>query len=134
MTNEQIKAKELAELLNAFAEGKQLQLLNSYGVWCDYNTTIKRITEQYFSFDNSLHIRIKPETKRVALNQQDIIERIELGDSMWIKNIHNGVIYQIIAIHILEIQVQHGRIAFDTLAANYTFLDGAPCYKEANNE
>ena len=25
MTNEQIKAKELAELLNAFAEGKQLQ-------------------------------------------------------------------------------------------------------------
>ena len=33
MTEKQIKAKELAELLNAFAERKQLQFLNDEGHW-----------------------------------------------------------------------------------------------------
>ena len=131
MTNEQQKAKELAELLNAFADGKQLQIEVDGYKWKDYFPNLDTLKVKIYKDEI---LRIKPETKRVALNQQDIIERIELGDSMWIKNIHNGVIYQIIAIHILEIQVQHGRIAFDTLAANYTFLDGTPCYKEANNE
>ena len=43
MNNEQQKARELAELLTAFADGKQLQFLNDDGYWCDYQATIKDI-------------------------------------------------------------------------------------------
>ena len=62
MNNEQQKAEELAELLTAFAEGKQLEFLNDNGYWCDYAAPIKDIAEEFFCIEG-IQIRIKPETK-----------------------------------------------------------------------
>ena len=78
MTNEQQKAKELAELLNAFTEGKQLQFLDNYNRWCDYCCSIGDIAEEFLTIED-IQIRIKPETKRIPLTQQDLIDRELIG-------------------------------------------------------
>jgi hypothetical protein len=73
MTNEQIKAKELAELLNVFSGGKDVQYLNCDGMWITFPDTENIVTV----FLNHGTIRIKPEPKRVALTKEDLIERIK---------------------------------------------------------
>ena len=67
MNNEQQKAKELAKLLTAFADGKQLEFFD-----CNYNqwepvgcTTVDDVCKLSYS------LRIKPETK---LNKETAIE------------------------------------------------------------
>ena len=71
MTNEQEKAKELAKLLTAFADGKQLQYKDEE--WYNYSGNYFKAFLKDFADNYS--IRIKPETKRIALNQQDLIDR-----------------------------------------------------------
>ena len=84
MNNEQQKAKELAELLNAFADGKPLQFAYKDG-WSEYRPcNLYRILTDFQSGD--LVIRIKPETKRIALNQQDMIDRINSHKPMYVKH------------------------------------------------
>ena len=84
MTNEQQKAKELAELLNAFSEGNQLEF--AYGnEWAEYKpSNLYRILTDFQSGD--LVIRIKPETKRVPLTMQDLIDRINSHKPMYVKH------------------------------------------------
>ena len=66
MTDEQQKAKELAKLLNAFADGKELLYKNSNGNWERFNgKTIGDVSKL------SDRLRIKPETK---LNKETAIE------------------------------------------------------------
>ena len=135
MTNEQQKAKELAELLNAFTDGKQLQFLNDEGYWCDYQATIKDIAEEFLTIED-IQIRIKPETKRVPLTQQDLIDRIKEGKTMWIKHNITNHIENIIAFTPMFVSL-HSHI--DSVEYLYlmelgTFLDGTPCYKEVEDE
>ena len=135
MTNEQQKAKELAKLLTAFAEGKQLQFLNDEGYWCDYQATIKDIVEEFLTIED-IQIRIKPETKRVPLTQQDLIDRIKEGKTMWIKHNITNHIENIIAFTPMFVSL-HSHI--DSVEYLYlmelgTFLDGTPCYKEVEDE
>ena len=129
MTNEQQKAKELAELLTAFANGKQLQLLNDDGYWRDYQATIKDIVEEFLYLDNS-QIRIKPETKRIALNQQDLIDRELSGKTM---RLSNGDL--IISWNDKQIRTIDHHTGYDyLLRRNRAFIDGTPCYKEVESE
>ena len=70
---EQQKARELAKLLTAFADRKQLQIYYSgESLWRDSNITMDVLL---FRFNEGVPIRIKPETRRIALNQQDLIDR-----------------------------------------------------------
>lgn len=136
MSNEQQKAKELAKLLNAFSEGKQLQFLNDDGYWCDYQATIKDIVEEFLYLDN-VQIRIKPETRRMDLTEQDLIDRMKLGfEYMWVRNTTSGYSFLITGI-------KKDRVVFDGmsektyggLSDDYVWLiDGTPCYKEVECE
>ena len=126
MTNEQQKAKELAELLTAFADGKQLQYQMPIGYWVDYTndaTTEMICTTKY-------PIRIKPETKRVALNQQDLIDRELSGKTMRL-----NVMELILAWNHNFVTTAGNTYGYNYLLDNeFTFLDGTPCYKEVEDE
>lgn len=132
MTNEQEKARELAKLLNAFADEKQLQYKNHNDCWKDWTMNIT--TQKICS--TAERTRIKPETKRVPLTMQDLIDRINEGKTMWVKldfrialitdfhddaNGDNRVYFQCDQQSYIELM-------------SYTFLDGTPCYKEVECE
>ena len=126
MTNEQQKAKELAELLNAFADGKQLQYQMSIGYWVDYtnDTTTEIICTTKYP------IRIKPETKRIALTMQDMIDRELSGKTMRL-----NVMELILAWNHNFVTTAGNTYGYNYLLDNeFTFLDGTPCYKEVECE
>ena len=122
MTNEQQKAKELAELLTAFADGKQLEY-KAYD-----NELCKRIS--WIPIDR---LRIKPETKRVPFTMQDLIDRIKEGKTMWIALTYGGICQQITSFSWEYFTTNVGTYNYDQLAEKFTFLDGTPCYKEVED-
>ena len=132
MTNEQEKARELAGLLNAFADGKQLQV-KSGRVWYDYSLNAMDIFIKNF-YDTMYEFRIKPETKRIALTQQDLIDR-ELSNKT-ISLIYGGIVYHISKYDQDGIYYAGGNMfSYEYIKENnYEFLDNSTCYKEANNE
>ena len=132
MTNEQQKAKELAKLLTAFAEGKQLQFKGkASGEWRNYPGNYFKALLKGFS--DGYSIRIKPETKRIALTQQDLIDRELSGNT--ISLLCNGTVY-----HISKYDKYHivydgeSLMTYDTLKKECTFLDNTPCCKEVECE
>lgn len=140
MTNEQEKARELAELLNAFADKKQLQRLNlTTNKWID--TNFDNINE-LFNIVVGIHcpIRIKPETKRIALNQQDLIDRELSGKSL--RLIRGKDSYALIvdySQHIVMIREFYSDIKVEEEISyaklmKYNWLDNSPCYKEVECE
>ena len=132
MTNEQQKAKELAELLNAFADGKQLEW-DSYAGFVNMKyDDLKQLTD---IFNSGRPIRIKPEPKRVPLNQQDMIDRIKEGKTMWVKYEQFDIKYwQIAGFDLYSVFFAFDEIDYDLLSEFGTFLDDAPCYKEVEDE
>ena len=127
MTNEQQKAKELAELLNAFADGKQLQW-DSYAGFVNMKyDDLKQLTD---IFNSGRHIRIKPETKRVKLTMQDMIDRELSGKTMRL-----NVMELILAWNHNFVTTAGNTYGYNYLLDNeFTFLDGTPCYKEVSCE
>ena len=135
MTNEQEKARELAGLLTAFADGKRLQcsLTNTYdsAIWDDDLESLLSDIQSGWKF------RIKPETKpsRIPLSREDILNRIKLGfEAMWITD--NGKDhYLIVGILHDGVYRRTGFIPFREMMQRYTFsLDKSPCYKEVECE
>ncbi len=130
MTNEQQKAKELAKLLTAFADGKQLEYYfhpeNEWGDIEDMESIILGINACY-------KIRIKPERKRIPLTQQDLIDRELSGKTV-------SLFYDDTVLHILKYNSQYVVLIngfnfdYEYLKNNYEFLDGTPCYKEVDCE
>lgn len=130
MTNEQQKAKELAELLIAFAEGKQF-LLNSVTGWIDLKfETVEEIILYFHTPENI--IRIKPETKRIALTQQDLIDRELSGKTMRMKIGNEIRLITKWDEHYLWIDGY--KYYYDSIVMGYPFLDNSPCYKEVECE
>ena len=133
MTNEQQKAKKLAELLTAFADGKQLQYEDECdGTWedCILSASLNGIME---NFASGFYFRIKPETKRVPLTMQDLIDRIKEDKTMWIALTDGGICQQITSFSWVYFTTNVGTYNYDQLAEKFTFLDDTPCYKEVNN-
>ena len=130
MNNEQQKAKELAELLTAFADGKQLEYYNDIDeVWCSYNITYLYSFMDAFA-NNKKKYRIKPETKRIALTMQDLIDRELSGKTM---RLSNGDM--ILSWDDKQIRTINHYTGYDYLLKfNRTFLDGTPCSKEVEDE
>ena len=129
MTNEQQKAKELAELLTAFSDGKQLEY-KAYDneLWEDFlEPTIKRISS--IPIDR---LRIKPERKIANLTQQDLIDR-ELSDKT-ISVIYNGMVSHILRYSDSKIYFSEKEIRDYEYLTDFKFLDGTPCYKEVECE
>ena len=122
MTNEQQKAKELAELLTAFADGKQLQF-EIGGYWKDCPTNLDTLKLKIYRDEL---VRIKPETKRIPLTQHDLIDRELSGKTM---RLSNGDL--ILSWNDKQIKTLNHHTGYDYLLNhNRTFLDGTPCYKE----
>ena len=133
MTNEQQKAKELAELLNAFAGGKQLEYQSEQFVWCGASS-LAYIADSVIN--GKRPIRIKPEPKRVPLNQQDLIERIKDGKTMWVQlEFRVAIITDFMDDTIGDNRVyfQCDQSSYKELA-KYNFIDGTPCSKEVECE
>ena len=136
MNNEQQKAKELAELLTAFAEGKEF-LLNSVTGWIDFKFESVAELNMYF-FDPQNNIRIKPEPKRMPLTQQDLIDRELIKDTMRLKHINSDANYIIPRFNydcvIIDCGCGDDAYSYDDLAKCFAFLDGNPCSKEVEGE
>ena len=126
MTNEQKKARELAELLNAFAEGKQLQF-EIGGYWKDCPTNLDTLKLKIYRDEL---VRVKPETKRVSLTMQDMIDRELSGKTMRL-----NVMELILAWNHNFVTTAGNTYGYNYLLDNeFTFLDGTPCYKEVSCE
>ena len=132
MDYEQQKAKELAELLNAFAEGKQLEWFNqSHWIEIPIACSLKNLLVDY---NVGVPFRIKPETKHVPLTMQDLVDRVKEGKTMWIALTDGGICQQITSFSWVYFTTNVGTYNYDQLADKFTFLDGTPCYKEVEDE
>ena len=127
MTNEQIKAKELAELLNAFAEGKQLQF-EIGGYWKDCPTNLDTLKLKIY---NDEILRIKPETKRIPLTQQDLIDRINSHKPMYVK--HGKAHRAIQDFNDETVFFFDDEFTYEQFMG-LVWYDGTPCYKEVECE
>ena len=136
MSNEQTKAKELAELLNAFADGKQLQIFYPpFNVWGELLNQTSESIIQLFTDDRRLRIKPEKKTSRIPLSREDILDRSKLGfEAMWITD--NGKDYSlIVGISHDGVYRRTGFITFREMMQRYTFsLDNTPCYKEVEDE
>ena len=134
MTNEQQKAKELAKLLTAFADGKQLQYQTENLKWFGA-TSLMYIADSVI--DNKRQIRIKPETKRIVYNLND-----ELVGKVVIQNNKSSVVKRLIlsqdriSVLISDYQNYTKRewYTYEQLSEFFTFDDNSPCYKEVECE
>ena len=80
--------------------------------------------------DNKRQIRIKPETKRIALTMQDMIDRELSGKTMRL-----NVMELILAWNHNFVTTAGNTYGYSYLLDNeFTFLDGTPCYKEVECE
>ena len=137
MNNEQEKARELAKLLNAFADGKQLQykiiIASDRGFdWRDFSGTYNQLLHKII---DQIQFRIKPETRRIALNQQDLIDRVKENKTMWVKYEQFQCEYYLItSFSPLHVMFAGTEIDYDLLRVFGTFIDNSPCYKEVECE
>ena len=132
MTNEQEKAKELAKLLTAFADGKTIQY-EYKGKWHNCQDNMWGIHDMSVKYNT----RIKPETKRIALNQQDLIDRELSGKTMRVRKADSdfdSVLITLISKIGIAVYDCQQIITYEELKENFYWLDGTPCYKEVNNE
>ena len=134
MSNEQQKAKELAELLNAFADGKQLQW-DSYAGFVNMKyDDLKQLTD---IFNSGRPIRIKPETKRIEYDyEDDLVGKvvIEKGKSSNVKRLIQSQDKCSVLVSEYQSGFKSQWYYYDKLGDNFTFLDGTPCYKEVEYE
>ena len=133
MTNEQQKAKELAILLTAFADGKQFQIKNTFGKWQDYdgNVSIGFIDMSYGN------IRIKPKTKRVEYNfDDDLIGKIVIEKHQFSVVKRMIISQDKVSVLISDYQSYTDKAwyGYSQLAESFTWLDNSPCYKEVECE
>ena len=82
--------------------------------------------------DNKRQIRIKPETKRIALNQQDLIDRELSGKTISV--IYNKMVSHILRYSDSKIYFSEKEIRDYEYLTDFTFIDGTPCYKEVEDE
>ena len=114
------KAKHLAEIFNAYAEGKPIEVFLD-GEWCE-------ITSNGFNFDvENDSYRIKKEPKyRPFKNDKECFEEMKKHQPFgWLRN--NKDFSIITAFNNKVIEFQHSNYDFeDILIHGITFADGQP--------
>lgn len=109
--------------VQALAEGKEIEVFNSYGEWASIeNLTFSAIPERY---------RIKTEKKFIPFTWED---REFLRGKWFLKktDISTGknVEYALTRIYFDEVYFGQSRYSYYDLMRYFTFLDGSPCGKE----
>ena len=129
MDYEQQKAKELAELLNAFAEGKQLEWFNkSHWIEIPIACSLKNLLVDY---NVGVPFRIKPETKRVPLTMQDLTDRINSHKPMYVK--HGKAHRAIQDFNDEAVFFFDDEFSYEQLTS-LEWIDNTPCYKEVESD
>ena len=133
MNSEQIKAKELAELLIAFADGKQLQYESRKDYWVNY---AKHVTVETICTQANI-IRIKPKTRRVEYNfDDDLIGKIVIEKHKFSVVKRMIISQDKISVLISDYQSYTDKTwyGYNQLAELFTWSDNSTCYKEVECE
>ena len=121
MTKEEVK--ELLPIMQAFAEGDEIQYRNNYNEWID----VKTGEGLCFTRPSSCY-RIKPEPKYRPFKSQEECwqEMLNHQPFGWIKA-PNGELFCIDKVFDEGVAYKHSTCRFDEyLDGNYTFADGIP--------
>ena len=121
MTREE--AKELLPIMQAFAEGDEIQYRNNYNEWID----VKTGEGLCFTRPSSCY-RIKPEPKyRPFKSQEECWQEMQKHQPFgWIKS-PNGELFCIDKVFDEGVVYKHSSCRFEEyLEGNYTFADGIP--------
>ena len=120
MTREE--AKEYLPIMQAFAEGKQIQYLDDHGFWNDIKTCV--------SFDYNISCyRIKPEIKYRPFKSQEECwnEMHKHPDFGWVVAKNSKIMYHIYVVGIRYLLIDGmSSISFSETFADYEFTDGKP--------
>ena len=121
MTKEEVK--ELLPIMQAFAEGDEIQYRNNYNEWID----VKTGEGLCFTRPSSCY-RIKPEPKYSPFKSQEECwqEMLNHQPFGWIKA-PNGELFCIDKVFDEGVVYKHSTCRFEEyLDGNYTFADGTP--------
>lgn len=121
MTKEEVK--ELLPIMQAFAEGDEIQYRNNYNEWID----VKTGEGLCFTRPSSCY-RIKPEPKYRPFKSQEECwqEMLNHQPFGWIKA-PNGELFCIDKVFDEGVVYKHSTCRFEEyLEGNYTFADGTP--------
>ena len=121
MTKEEVK--ELLPIMQAFAEGDEIQYRNNYNEWID----VKTGEGLCFTRPSSCY-RIKPEPKYRPFKSQEECwqEMLNHQPFGWIKA-PNGELFCIDKVFDEGVVYKHSSCRFEEyLDSNYTFADGIP--------
>ena len=121
MTKEEVK--ELLPIMQAFAEGDEIQYRNNYNEWIDVKTGEGLCFTRHLSC-----YRIKPKPKyRPFKNQEECWEEMLKHQPFgWVKS-PNGELFCIDKVFDEGVVYKHSSCRFDEyLEGNYTFADGTP--------
>ena len=121
MTKEEVK--ELLPIMQAFAEGDEIQYRNNYNEWID----VKTGEGLCFTRPSSCY-RIKPEPKYLPFKSQEECwqEMLNHQPFGWVKA-PNGELFCIDKVFDEGVVYKHSSCRFDEyLEGNYTFADGTP--------
>lgn len=121
MTKEEVK--ELLPIMQAFAEGDEIQYRNNYNEWID----VKTGEGLCFTRPSSCY-RIKPEPKYRPFKSQEECwqEMLNHQPFGWIKA-PNGELFCIDKVFDEGVVYKHSSCRFEEyLEGNYTFADGIP--------
>lgn len=126
MTKEEVK--ELLPIMQAFAEGDEIQYRNNYNEWID----VKTGEGLCFTRPSSCY-RIKPEPKyRPFKSQEECWQEMQKHQPFgWIKDKEDGHYAMVTTVDDVEgekyIAISGNNLwSFDDTINNYTFADGTP--------
>ena len=121
MTKEEVK--ELLPIMQAFAEGDEIQYRNNYNEWID----VKTGEGLCFTRPSSCY-RIKPEPKyRPFKSQEECWEEMEDHYPFGWAKAPNGELFCIDKVFDEGVVYKHSSCRFEEyLEGNYTFADGIP--------
>lgn len=123
------QAKEFSPILQAFAEGKEIECRTKPG------TISKSIPNEWteikeIGFWNGIEYRIKPEPKYRSFKDaeecwQEMLKHQPFG---WLKDKNDGHLTLITVVDNDKMMALNGRVGWDFLGMmnNYVFADGAP--------
>ena len=126
MTRE--KAKELLPIIQAFAEGKSIQRINSLGEWSD-------VTGDVLFYCNPEDYRIKPEPEYRPFKTKEECwsEMMKHQPFGWLKSIrkqekvHIGRVFEVKDYLLITLSINEGLNTNSSYFFNeYTFADGTP--------
>ena len=119
MTREE--AKELLPIIQAWAEGKTIQVQTDSKSWSD-------ITKDLYPCNHPSLYRIKPEPKYRPFNNQEECwnEMMKHKPFGWIKSNDTKRLRNIDSIGNSSIDIKGSTLYFDVVLNVYTFADGTP--------